>query len=274
MALSADYTSNLSFPLLRVIPYQIFSGSYNMALDTVLAQSTRPDNMPILRFYGWKPYCVSIGHHQNEKDLDLNEIRQAGCQAVRRPTGGSAIFHSEELTYAFIVPRKSYNQHKLYHFIHVCFAEALQNLGFAVTLQQEKLTDNYLKKGKSTFACFNRAAQSELRLHGKKLLGSAQKLYSDSILQHGSLLIGSRQNKIVRFLNKDDKEKTKIKNYLQEHSVSLHDITKKYVDPLLLSDAVIEVFGRYSNNQVYYQYPTPEEEKKALAQEKEFRLIR
>ena len=255
MVSSAELNFLFPFSSLRIIPYQEFSGAFNMAFDHVLAMNLSPTDAPILRFYGWRPYCISLGYHQNEESLDIKAIKKAGYEAVRRPTGGSAIFHSEELTYSFIAPKTGLNQQQIYHNIHVYIANALQQIGYNVRLNEEKLDDNYLKRGKSTFACFNRSAQSEIQFAGKKVLGSAQKIYKNSILQHGSLLIGPKQKEIVRFLKSGPEVRDELSVYLEEHSISLQDIKELSIQPITLSDMIITKFCSGTKAGCYYLYP-------------------
>ncbi|WP_456442808.1 lipoate--protein ligase family protein, partial [Caldithrix abyssi] len=89
-----------------------------MALDFYLAQNIQENDPPVLRFYGWQPYCLSLGYHQDEKFIDFSALEQKGYHAVRRPTGGSAILHSEELTYGLMAPRMEINVHAIYYLFH------------------------------------------------------------------------------------------------------------------------------------------------------------
>jgi len=256
VVLSADRNLLFPFSSFRIIPYQEFSGAFNMAFDHFLAVNILPTDTPILRFYGWHPYCISLGYHQKDKSLDLAAIKKAGYEAVRRPTGGSAIFHSEELTYSFIVPKTGLSQQQIYHTIHLYIADALQQIGYEVSLNEREPNENYLKKGRATFACFNRSAHSEIQFAGRKILGSAQKIYQKSVLQHGSLLIGPKQAEITRFLKGNRKSKDELSVYLKEHSASLHDIKKMNIQPIDLSEEIIAKFYSNANAGGYYLYPT------------------
>ena len=79
------------------------TGKYNMDLDIHLAHNLEPDTA-ILRLYQWNPYCISLGANQLVEDLNLNKIESDKIDFVKRPTGGRAVFHSEELTYSVIFP--------------------------------------------------------------------------------------------------------------------------------------------------------------------------
>jgi len=115
---------------IRIIPHQQFSGEENMCIDLYLAQIVEASQIPILRFYSWVPYCLSLGHNQSSLDVNFDSIKSARIDVVKRPTGGSAILHAEELTYSFIIPKKNISHHSSYTFFHIILAKALKNLGY------------------------------------------------------------------------------------------------------------------------------------------------
>jgi len=243
------------FKSLRVIPYQEFSGAQNMALDLLFSSQITETNIPILRFYGWKPYCLSLGYHQKLDDIDLLKLKTDGFDVVRRPTGGSAIFHSEELTYSFIIPKTDYSHHNLYEMFHFALGKALNMLGYDVTLSSDKNPGSYLNQGNDTFACFNRAAKSEVKYQQKKLVGSAQKVFKNAILQHGSIIIGKKHQEIVSFLKVDSAEKENQEAYLQNHAISLSEIKKGKISMFVLADKLIDSLSIYEKiNNIFYKY--------------------
>jgi len=89
----------------RLIEHDAASGPWNMAVDeALLAAASDPAAVPVLRVYGWKPECLSLGLSQARQDVNLEALRDAKIDLVRRPTGGSAIFHTRELTYSVSAP--------------------------------------------------------------------------------------------------------------------------------------------------------------------------
>lgn len=89
----------------RLLPYRVFEGSMNMALDEAIldrAISVDDTNSLSLRFYGWRPEAVSIGYGQKLPFSDRERIVEKGFDLVKRPTGGRAVLHSGELTYSFV----------------------------------------------------------------------------------------------------------------------------------------------------------------------------
>ncbi len=258
MELSDRKSKQSIFPFksLRILPYQIFTGAFNMALDYSLAQNMTDDSIPVLRFYGWQPYCLSLGHNQDSSLIDFDQLKNKGYDVVRRPTGGSAIFHSEELTYALILPRKAIDHHKIYELFHSLLTNALRQLGYGVELNYVSDHENYIKEGHKRFACFNRPAFAEVKFSHRKVVGSAQKIYRHALLQHGSILIGEKQNEIIRFLKLNEPEKIKYEKNLRERSVSLFEINKQRIAPLQIAEALLRQFDQVLHLKLFYEQLT------------------
>jgi len=84
-------------------PERAASGAWNMAVDESIlehTQSKRGASLPTLRLYAWDPACLSLGHAQPFADVDRARLNGRGWDVVRRPTGGRAILHTDELTYS------------------------------------------------------------------------------------------------------------------------------------------------------------------------------
>jgi len=225
----------------------------NMAIDYYLAENINDENDPILRFYGWEPFCLSLGFHQNADDVDINAVQRDRIDLVRRPTGGSAVFHSEELTYSLVIPVQHVDHQQLFQQIHRLIYEALRMLGYTVQLHAQKEKQNYLKEGQGTFVCFNRPAFTEIKIDGKKCVGSAQKIYKRSVLQHGSILIGRKQFEIVKYLKGDQQYKNQILQYLLDNSTFLNNKHSDQHGPYEIAETIIEKFQNHGAHQSYYQ---------------------
>jgi lipoyl(octanoyl) transferase len=266
VALSDKPNPVFPFKSLRVIPYQEFSGIQNMSLDLFFSGVVPQTNLPVLRFYGWKPYCLSLGYHQTHNDINFDMLRNEGFEIVRRPTGGSAIFHSEELTYSIIIPKKQFSHHELYELFHFSLTEALNKLGYVVIMASEANPGSYLNHGKDTFACFNRAAKSEIKYKGKKLVGSAQKIFNNSILQHGSIIIGRRHEEIIKFLKADSNEIKSQQIYLKKHAVALNEIKKRDASIFSIAENLVNSLSKNLKiNNVFYKYTDSSELKSCKA---------
>src|SRR5512135_3130593 len=80
------------------------TGAYNMEFDESLArQLLSGDGAQTLRFFRWKPWAISLGYNQDDAVVDSAMCSRDGIDVVRRPTGGRAILHAEELTYSVVM---------------------------------------------------------------------------------------------------------------------------------------------------------------------------
>ena len=101
------------------------NGKYNMDFDIHLAQNFKPQNA-ILKIYRWNPYCISLGANQPLNDVDLKKAKADGIDVVKRPTGGRAILHAEELTYSVVYPIESTTSAKnIYNEINLALRKGL-----------------------------------------------------------------------------------------------------------------------------------------------------
>jgi lipoate-protein ligase A len=186
---------------LRVIIDGPAAGRLNMEKDSALAEALdRGEIPPTLRLYSWNPPALSIGYHQSASDFDTEKLRAAGIDLVRRPTGGRAILHWHELTYAIVLPLSSGAPRALYERVHEALLAGIGSLGIAAVLggSDEGLRAAYENPG--GVACFSRSVRSEIQAGGKKLAGSAQRKTGRVVLQHGSFLLGTQHRRIAGFI--------------------------------------------------------------------------
>lgn len=269
----SDKPAILSHSKLRVIPFEYFSGIQNMSLDYYYSLIVEKTQIPILRFYGWKPFCLSLGHHQQSNNLDLKTIVKNGIDIVRRPTGGSAIYHADELTYSFILPKTDISHQDMYYLFHYALCEALKSLGLAVVLSSIERPGSYLNQGKDTFACFNRAARSEIQFDGKKIVGSAQKIYKNTILQHGSIILGREHEKVLSFLNLTDEERSEQIDFLKNNAVAIAEISIKEIKRVLLAEEIVKKLADFHHiDNIFYKYSETEELNEARKYYDQFKI--
>jgi lipoate-protein ligase A len=236
---SSDNHPIISFNQLQYIPYDSLPGSMNMALDHFLSEKCQQNDQPILRFYGWKPYCVSIGFHQKLDLLDLGKLKHSGIDVIKRPTGGRAIFHAEELTYSIICPRNIIHHKNLYRFFHQLFADSLHDLGYLVDLKTDNEKLGGLTHRAEDFHCFTKSAQTEIQIQGKKLIGSAQKIYDKTILQHGSLLIGNEYQRLTKFLNIPVFDKKEIEKDVKQKTICLDELKRERISQEKIIESIL-----------------------------------
>jgi lipoate-protein ligase A len=171
----------------RVLPYLVQSGPAQMALDEALLESAseRPTAAAV-RTYEWSEPTLSLGYFQELADA-LAEPRWADVPIVRRATGGGAIWHEHELTYAVVVPRTHrLGSHPvdLYHAVHGAIAGLLQSRG-APARRRGVDPD----RPERPFLCFLDRDPEDLVVGTSKVVGSAQRRRSGAVLQHGSILL-------------------------------------------------------------------------------------
>ncbi len=162
-------------------------GSINMGIDEALATLCR--DSATLRFYTWEASTLSIGYAQRCDDIDLAACRTAMVALVRRPTGGRAVLHQQDLTYSLILPLRppwtTYSIAESYRLINMCLLRGLEKLGLKVTIGHRPRQ----AAGAMSPFCFPAISQYELLVGGKKMIGSAQRRFPEALLQQGSILL-------------------------------------------------------------------------------------
>jgi len=171
-------------------------GAYNMAVDEeLLARAQAGETTPVLRFYTWHPPALSIGRFQKiGTAVDAEACRQRGIDIVRRITGGRAVLHNKELTYSVIARTDDtlfpMNVHGTYKIIAAGLLQGLRNLGIpAEMVSRSSRHAGLVKKDTKDAACFSSPSWYEILVHGRKIIGSAQRRLSGAFLQHGSILM-------------------------------------------------------------------------------------
>lgn len=176
----------------RILPFRKAGAVENMAVDeAVFRENIRRKSPPTLRFYGWKNPALSIGYFQDyEKEVDDDACRRFGVEIVRRPTGGKAVLHEQELTYAVIAgsdsPLFPPDILMTYRVISNCIAKGLAEVGI---LAEMKTDGRQAPDGALRSSCFSSPSRYELLVGGRKICGSAQTRSHGVFLQHGSLLM-------------------------------------------------------------------------------------
>lgn len=171
-----------------------------MAFDEFAATHFSPGtDLPLLRLFGWNPPTISIGANQSEDDFDVERIHADGLCLVRRPTGGRAIFHAHELTYSIVIGAAGRGARDLYRELSAGILAGLANLGIAANVAgDDERTSPFTDP--LSIPCFGTSTRSEIQVAGKKIVGSAQRRYGDTILQHGSFLLGARHRELGSYL--------------------------------------------------------------------------
>jgi lipoate-protein ligase A len=155
-----------------------------MACDLALLAGVADGAPPALRFYRWNPPALSLGHFQADTDVDHDACRRLGVEVVRRPTGGRALLHGGDLTYAVALARPSGDAGKVdavYRYLARGLIAGLARLGVDAAIARHD--------GPAGPVCFASQQGADLRVGDRKLCGSAQVRRGGAVLQHGSVLL-------------------------------------------------------------------------------------
>jgi len=225
------------------------NGKFNMDFDLQLVQNF--SDVPVLRVYQWRPYCISLGANQSFDSIDEGKASADGFDIVKRPTGGRAILHSEELTYSVVYPISTEKSPKqIYREINLSLRTGLIN--YNPLFEKIKLEHSqphfpsFYKDAKSTL-CFAVSAMNELNYEGKKVAGSAQRKIGSKILQHGSILCGSFHRRIVDYLNLPSAKVEEIKNEIEHTTTELETILNEKTTYNKLSQSIKRGFENHFN---------------------------
>jgi lipoate-protein ligase A len=161
-------------------------GPVNFARDEAMMARARATGETVVRIYAWDRPVVSFGRNERVVGrFSAERIEANGLQAVRRPTGGRALLHRRELTYA--VAGRARDEQTLrgtYAAIHQLLAAALRLLGVDTAL-----ADTAAAAAPDGATCFALPTRGELVVDTRKLVASAQWREAGAYLQHGSVLI-------------------------------------------------------------------------------------
>jgi len=158
-----------------------------MAADVALLDDAVRLGNASLRLYRWDPPTLSIGRNQT---LTVNDV-----PVVRRPTGGQAVWHEHELTYAVAAPIATFGSlRNAYREIHTRIAVALRSLGADAVLAGDRPA---VRPSDRPTSCFASSVGGEIVVNGRKLVGSAQVRRGGAFLQHGSILLDGSQDRVA-----------------------------------------------------------------------------
>jgi lipoate-protein ligase A len=218
---------NLSPATWRLINTGVSDGAANMAIDEAIMRSVAEGRSPpTLRFYGWDPPCVSVGYSQSvRKEIDLDRCRERGYTLVRRPTGGRAILHIDELTYSVVAPqgeaRVAGDIITSYRRLSLGLVEGLRTLHGGVVQADRMDSDGGLEK---SAACFDVPSHYEVTAYGRKLVGSAQVRRNGVVLQHGALPLEGDVSRLVDVLALQEPDRVALRGKLLERAIALDEV--------------------------------------------------
>jgi|UniRef100_A0A7V3VSJ3 lipoate-protein ligase A len=203
------------------------NGYENMAIDLSLIDLAR--TTPILRFYGWNPPALSLGKFQSVDGIDKDYLKKMGFDLVRRPSGGRAVLHYDELTYSLLMPESSSSKSvlKTYLTISKALIEGFSQFGLKCDISRDRRT-TYTRFE----ACFATPSIYEVTVDGKKFVGSAQVRRNGIVLQHGSIPLRSHVEEYANCFKASQIEKIDLLERLKATMTSLEEHMTINVDEL------------------------------------------
>lgn len=233
----------------RLILHPAARGPWNMAVDEAILEATgRGESSPTLRLYAWQPACLSLGYAQPVQNIDKPSLTALGWDLVRRPTGGRAILHTDELTYAIIAPLSEPRVRGTVLESYSRLAQALVHSLHLLSVPAEITGTNPNHGPLTQPICFEQPSDYEIVADGKKILGSAQARRLGGVLQHGSLPLHGDLTRITKGLwFSNEKSRQEAAAYLLNRATTVEMILGQPVSWEQAAHAFIEAFQRTLN---------------------------
>jgi lipoate-protein ligase A len=263
----------------RLIQNSPAPGAWNMAVDEAILEAAVHGLVPpTLRLYAWQPACLSLGYAQPASDACNSELAARGWELVRRPTGGRAILHIDELTYSVIgpqsEPRLTGSVLESYQRLSQALLEALSRMGIQAQASAQKpatAQNDPASPGSQNPVCFETPSNYEIVVQGKKVIGSAQARRQGGFLQHGSLPLSGDLTRIIQalaFQNPADRAQAALR--LSERATTVEKILDRLIDWQSASQVFIAAFEQVLDLDLQVGELTPQELERTdqLVQEK------
>ena len=205
-----------------------------MTADVALLDAVTAGAPPTLRLYRWDPPAVSLGRFQPDDDVDHDACRRHGVEVVRRPTGGNALLHGGDLTYAVALPRppgRAGSVRAVYELLATGLIAGLAELGVQAAVARHD------GPGRGP-VCFAAQQGADLRVGERKLCGSAQTRTTAAVLQHGSILLRRLPVDETDLVVPPGDRRT-----LRAVTVTLEELGAP-VDPVVVGEALVAGFRR------------------------------
>lgn len=229
----------------RLLRHGAARGAENMAIDEAIAMAIAEGLVPAtLRFYAWEPPCVSLGRNQKLAEVDAARCAGRNYEIVRRPTGGRAILHTDELTYSVVAPpdHPILLGYVLDSYLRLSggLVAGLARLGIIA----EPAPGTNRAGPEVSAACFEVPSAYEIVAAGRKVLGSAQARRARSVLQHGSLPLAGDLARVVDCLAfADEAEREALRRSLAGHAATVEELAGRPVSYGEAMDALAAGFA-------------------------------
>jgi lipoate-protein ligase A len=242
----------------------------NMALDEAIMHAVGAGRvLPTVRLYGWNPSTLSIGHFQRIGDIDREALAQDGYGLVRRPSGGRAVWHADEVTYAIVVPEGMdgvpTSVIASYRLWSEGICAALVRCGLPAMLAP--VGPRVAHGDERSAGCFDVPSAYEVVIEGRKVVGSAQWRQHGAILQHGSILLSVDALAWSKYVATGSTPRTHYALRMQERAVGINDERRARAQPPLtgadVECALIDGWGQSLGVQWNIENVTDEESEMA-----------
>jgi len=212
----------------RLLGFSQADAAMNMAIDEAILESHRnAEQPPTLRLYGFAPPAVTIGYAQRLDRETIDRIREHGFDLARRPTGGRAVLHLDDLTYCFVASSNAQGGEEpiLKSGVNAAYKQICQGLinafaRFGLNLSLGQASRAYKEQND----CFMATTGADLHVGGKKMIGSAQVRRQHAVAQHGSILLKQDQSLMTRLLSAAPAQSEKI---FQDRHANLFQVLGK-----------------------------------------------
>jgi lipoate-protein ligase A len=217
----------------------------NLAIEEAVLRAVAARTAPpTLLLYAWAPPALVLGRGQPYSDADVAALRAHGYDLVRRPSGGTAVLHTYELTYGVVVPRDEprltgVDIVESYRGLGQALRDALLSLGVD---RAEAEPHAESRRGPRSEVCFEIPSDYEITVDGRKLLGSSQMRIRGGILQHGSLPLRGDIAAIGAFLTAHPPAER-----IRRHAITLEEALGRAVPWSAAADALVNSFAGVLN---------------------------
>lgn len=227
-----------------IIQSQPQSGPRNMATDEAILRAVAArKSPPTLRIYAWHPPAMTLGRGQSFADADLATLHADGVTLLRRATGGTAVFHADELTYSVAAPdtepRFAHDVVESYRGISAALIHALERVGLR---HADASPHAEHRSGPRSPVCFEVPSDYEITVDKRKLVGSAQMRIRGGILQHGTLPLTGDIARVAAYLTTHPDPAR-----VRAHAITLHAALGREVAWKEVAQAIIVGFTQALN---------------------------
>lgn len=171
---------------------------WNMVVDEAIltAAIQERDDRPSLRLYGWDPPTLSVGVNAIVPGEVFDRCAGAGVDIVRRPTGGGAVLHDGDITYAVVARHGRMGVRETYAFVAEGLIASFATLGIRAEIAEHPTR-------RVSLACFAVPTGADIVAGAAKIVGSAQVRRAGWCLQHGSIPIRDTRPATAQLLGND-----------------------------------------------------------------------